>query len=79
MPTQLDIQKAWAKMIAKAWIDPEFKTLLESDPKAAYNEMGFEGEEVILIPPRPEGFTDEQLPNLIDLVGPGTCSWCCTC
>jgi hypothetical protein len=35
-------QKAWGKVVAKAWSDEVFKKRLLSDPKAALKEHGIE-------------------------------------
>jgi len=35
-------QKVWAKIIAKAWSDPEFKDRLLKDPKSVFESQGIE-------------------------------------
>ena len=34
-------RRHWAKVVAKAWADPEFRERLEKDPKAVLKERGF--------------------------------------
>ena len=51
----------WARIIAKAWLDEEFKSLLEGNPAAAFEQSGIKPDTVIRIPPRPDELSDEQL------------------
>ena len=68
-----------AKIVAKAWGDPEFKACLLADPHSALGEMGMhvpEGLKVVVVentanteyvvlPTRPEGeLSDEDLDNV---------------
>ena len=65
--------KAWAKVIARAWRDPSFKERLVKDPKAVLNEAGIEtastvqmheaspGTTHFVVPKRPAHITDAQL------------------
>ncbi len=62
-------EKEWAKVIAQAWVDEEFKKKLLADPKAVLKEEGIEFPENLkltlsegnrdelhlTLPPRPEG------------------------
>jgi hypothetical protein len=64
-------QKEWAKVIAKAWVDEEFKKQLLADPKSVLKENGIDFPETIKVnmteskkdelnltlPPRPEGIS----------------------
>ena len=42
MVNQENFQKAYGKVVAKAWAEPEFKTLLLSDARAALASVGIE-------------------------------------
>ena len=42
-------EKEWAKVIAQAWVDEEFKERLLADPKAVLKEQGIEFPENIKI------------------------------
>jgi hypothetical protein len=54
----------WAKVYARAWQDPEFKSLLERDPAAAVRECGIEGKHVFQVDPRPGDLDDTQLSRM---------------
>ncbi len=71
-----DFQKAYGKLVAKAWSDDEFKVELLSDPMKVFKENSIEVPEGIevrmventtdtihfILPPEPSGeLTDEQL------------------
>lgn len=54
--------KEWSQLIAKAWLDEDFKKLLETDPAAALNQCGIMSDETMIeVPARPEDLSDEQL------------------
>ena len=61
--------KQWAKILAHAWTNPEFKVKLERDPTAALQgmvqEFGFESDVLFPVPAPPEDLTDEQLDQLV--------------
>jgi len=40
--TQKDFQTTWAKIVAKAWSDPEFKARLVNDPEDVLTSHGIE-------------------------------------
>ncbi len=79
-----DKQKEWAKVVAQAWVDEEFKKKLIADPKAVLEEYGSEfppdvkvnmleanpNEVNIPLPLRPEGFAGsvEELQERIQAV-----------
>ncbi len=42
MPQQSNQQKQWAKIVAKAWADEDYKARLLADPKAVLAEAGVE-------------------------------------
>ena len=66
-------QKAWAKLVAKAWSDPAFKKRLLKEPLAVFKEQGIEFPQELNceitedtskvvhlhIPPKPEGNLSE--------------------
>ncbi len=70
-----ETQKAWGKVIAKAWSDEAFKARLLREPAAVLKESGIkvpEGEAVkvvenspkvvhLVLPARPEELSDEEL------------------
>lgn len=64
-----------ATVIARAWLDEEFKKLLESDPTAAFAQLGFEydGPETFDVLARPEGLGINPLPRG-DSTPPATCT-----
>jgi hypothetical protein len=55
----------WSKVHAKAWRDPKFRELLETDPTKAIKDYGKEVgktfDKIVRLAPRPEGVTDESL------------------
>ena len=69
MAEQNEQQKQWAKIVAKAWADEDYKQRLMDDPAAILTEEGMtlsEGVEIkvveatekqawIVLPPKPEG------------------------
>lgn len=71
-------QKAWAKIVAKAWSDEVFKQRLLKNPDAVFQEYGLDTPEGITfkihensnkvihitLPAKPEGLSDEQLKNV---------------
>ncbi len=55
----------WAQLTARAWLDPEFKDLLETDPVKAIKEVaGIECEFVLQVPPRPRTVSEHLLDNI---------------
>lgn len=58
-------KEEWSHIHAKAWQDPEFRAMLESDPAAALarygKEVGKNFDRVIDIGPRPDGVADSDL------------------
>ncbi len=76
-----EFQKAYGKVVAKAWSDPDFKAKLLADPKTVLKENGLEfpqdveilvvenTEEIVhlILPPEPAGQLSEE--ELVKLVG----------
>ncbi len=87
-----DKQKEWAKVVAQAWVDEEFKKKLIADPKAVLEEYGIEfppdvkvnmlestqNEVNIALPLRPEGLTGsvEELQTRVQANAGGTGGFC---
>lgn len=87
-----DWQKAWARIVAKAWADEEYKKRLLSDFKAVMKEEGveippnmtFEVREqkdekhaILVLPPPPENVGEvEDVASR--LVASAQCCCCCT-
>ena len=63
MSEQPSIKELWARAIAKAWQDPEYKAKLEHDPTDEITKLagGVELERILVVPDRPPDLTDEQL------------------
>jgi hypothetical protein len=58
-------QHQWAKIIAEAWLDDEFREALEKDPAAAIKErFDLDFDYVLKVPPRPSDLSDEQLDEI---------------
>jgi hypothetical protein len=55
----------WAQLTARAWLDPQFKELLETDPVKAIKEVaGIECEFVLQVPPRPRTVSEHFLDDI---------------
>jgi hypothetical protein len=58
-------KKDWGHIHAKAWQEPEFRKLLETDPKkalAAYGKLtGKTFDKVVKLDPKPKGVAKEDL------------------
>ncbi len=67
----------WGKMHAKAWKDPEYRTLLEQDPtsavKAYGKEIGKEFTQIVNIGDKPSDVSDDDLHTHDDAVAPPAC------
>ena len=65
----------WAKIHAKAWRDPQFRALLESDPTAAIkqygNEVGKTFTRILKLKDRPKNVADADLDQ--EESGPPAC------
>lgn len=59
-----EMQKAWAKIIAKAWSDPKFKEKLMKDPKGVLESNG------IQISPQTKVVVNENSKNTLYLTLP---------
>lgn len=70
----------WAKVVAKAWTDPEFKNTLVGDPKGTLQQNGLEVWDgfdvevnegatrpkfVLALPDKPKDVSDEQLEDTV--------------
>ena len=69
--------KDWGQIHAKAWRDPAFRTLLETDPKKAVakygKEVGKTFDKLIKVRPRPKGVADAELNKHADATTPPAC------
>lgn len=70
----------WAKILAKAWQDGEFKLALQKNPReaiqSAFPGMIDEETKIFAMPPRPENLSDEELQtmeNAKNFLIPGIC------
>lgn len=58
----------WGKIHAKAWLDPAFRKLLETDPTEAIkvygNEVGKTFDRIVILRPQPPGIPDQFLPSV---------------
>jgi hypothetical protein len=64
-----DLSKAdWGRIFAKAWLDPEFKTAFEADPRAAIaryaDDLDIDAA-ADFIPPAPDGVTEQALKDML--------------
>lgn len=71
--TKEELDRAWSKIVAKAWTDEEFKEKLMNDPTETLKELGFEfqpGQKIelheqggrvvhLIFPNKPEGELSE--------------------
>lgn len=83
------MQKAWAKIIAKCWSDPEFKQQVISNPAQALPNAGLEvqpGLKVVVhenvqgtchltIPQKPQGELSEQQLSEVAVGATGYCTF----
>ena len=59
--------KEWAQVIAKAWLDEDFKNLLEKNPRKALKQCGFKVDKgVFEVMPRPADLTDEEIREIAE-------------
>jgi hypothetical protein len=69
--------KDWGQIHAKAWRDPEFRKLLEQDPKKALakygKEVGKTFDKVVKVAPKPKGVAQEDLPKHQNATAPPAC------
>jgi hypothetical protein len=71
----------WARIIAKAWVDPEFCEALECDPiNTICNDpdVGVQFDRLITLPPPPSDMSEEKLAQIASgdapaIVVPFTC------
>ncbi|MEW2917428.1 MULTISPECIES: hypothetical protein [Ruegeria] len=67
----------WGKMHAKAWKDPEFRTLLEQDPTAAVKaygeEIGKTFSKIVNVGDKPDDVHDDDLHEHDTAVAPPAC------
>ena len=85
-----EFQKAYGKVVAKAWADPDFKAKLLADPKTVLKENGLEFPEDVelrvventdklvhlILPPEPTGQLSEEE---LEKVAGGGVIWFCAC
>ena len=69
--------KDWGRIHAKAWRDPAFRTLLETDPAKAVakygKEVGKTFDKVVKVRARPKGVADAELHKQADATTPPAC------
>jgi hypothetical protein len=69
--------KEWGKIHAKAWLDPEFRRLLETDPTAAIKcyglEIGKSFNKIVILRPRPTGITSKDQLEQVNPFPPTCC------
>jgi hypothetical protein len=60
--------KDWGKIHAKAWLDPEFRNLLETDPTRAIKQYGREVgktfDKIVKLRAKPKGIPDDFLADV---------------
>ncbi len=71
----------WGKIHAKAWLDPEFRKLLETDPTAAIKKYGREVgktfDKILKLRPAPKGAKSGEISQkFLEQVNPFP-PWCC--
>ncbi len=58
-------QQDWAKVIAEAWLNDDFKQALEKNPvQAIRDRFGLEADRVLEVPPRPTDLSEEDLKEI---------------
>jgi hypothetical protein len=59
--------REWGKIYAKAWTDPKFRKLLETDPtkaiKAYGKQVGKTFKKIVKLRPKPKGVPRHKLPQ----------------
>jgi hypothetical protein len=69
--------KDWGRIHAKAWRDPEFRKLLEQDPKKAIaqygKEVGKTFDRIVRIAPKPKGVKPDDLHRHANATAPPAC------
>lgn len=69
--------KDWGRIHAKAWRDPQFRKLLEQDPKKAIaqygKEVGKKFDRVVKVTPKPKGVKAEDLHRHENATAPPAC------
>ena len=58
----------WAKIIAKAWVDDQFRDALETDPiNTICNDpdVGVEFDRLLNLPPQPGNLSEEKLGQIV--------------
>jgi hypothetical protein len=60
----------WGRILARAWLDEEFRKAFEADPRAALRElmpeMNIDEISVLIpLPPRPPNLSAEEIENII--------------
>ena len=69
-------KKDWALIHAKAWKDPKFRALLETDPKKAITAYAKEHnktfDKIFKVAAKPKGVADEHL-HKVDMSHPPAC------
>lgn len=67
----------WGKIHAKAWREPEFRQLLEQDPKKALaqygKEVGKTFDKVVKVGAKPKGVANELLHKHANATAPPAC------
>jgi hypothetical protein len=67
----------WGNIHAKAWTDPTFRTLLETDPTAAIkqyaSETGKKFDRLMWVPEKPEGVATSELSKHGSAMFPPAC------
>lgn len=65
-----------AALIARAWLDDEFKKRLEEDTEGVFEEWGlsYDPSEPITVPPRPEGLDMSNISTIDPTDSKSTCS-----
>lgn len=70
-------KKDWGLMHAKAWKDPKFRELMETDPKKAVavyaKEHNKTFDKIVKIGPKPKGVADADLAKHESAIAPPAC------
>ena len=87
MKNSSEENRKWSQIVAKAWIDPQFKTKLLSHPEQVLREHGLahgnlkyriieahKNEICLVLPAKPEGnMSEAELRNIAAAGGEGAC------
>ena len=74
---RISLEQMWAKAVAKAWHDDEFRALLEKDPRKAFDKLGYSGK-ILKLPAKKKGVRASEFEKLFENAPRmAICTCCC--